>query len=406
MNAKPTQGEFNNRALLALVIAATAIGPLSMNLLVPSMPGLQRAFNVDYGTAQLTLSGYLFALAGAQLIHGPLSDRFGRRPVLLCGLVINLMGSTICFFAPSIYVLIFGRIIQAVGGCVGMVVGRAIVRDRFDRTRTAAMLSYVTMVMVVAPMLAPAIGGFLDVWLGWRTSFLFVMTASSIVLVATALWLRETIAERTPNVAITGVLLDFGRLLGERRFCGYAFQVACTGVVFLSFVVAAPWVTVEILGRSPSDYGLYFMPVAGVYMVSNFVSGTITPRFGIERMIAMGTSIALCGGIIVVAAQLLGHLSMLTVFAPMVLIAAGHGFCVPNGLAGAVSVNPRIAGSAAGLSGFLQIFVGACISVVVGNLMADNAVPLAAAMLLGTVGSVAAHVFGVLMAKEPSGGPD
>lgn len=127
MNVKPTQGEFSNRALLALVIAATAIGPLSMNLLVPSMPGLQRAFNVDYGTVQLTLSGYLFALAGAQLIHGPLSDRFGRRPVLLCGLIINLIGSTICFFAPSIYVLIFGRIIQAVGGCVGMVDRKSVV---------------------------------------------------------------------------------------------------------------------------------------------------------------------------------------------------------------------------------------------------------------------------------------
>jgi MFS transporter, DHA1 family, multidrug resistance protein len=389
-----------NRRLLALVIIATGVGPLSMNLFVPSMPGMQQVFGVGYGTVQLTLTLYLFGLAGAQLVHGPLSDRFGRRPVMVWGLAVNLIGSAMCLLAPTIYLLIAGRFVQAVGGCVGMVVGRAIVRDCFDRTRTATMLSYVTMVMVVAPMLAPAIGGYLDVWFGWRASFLFVFGISFLVLAATVRWLPETLAERRTGTGFRDITGDFLRLLRYRTFCGYALQVSFTSVTFLSFVGSAPLVTVELLGGLPSDYGLHFIPIAGTYMIANFFSARLTPRLGIERMITIGTLIALCGGSTMLVTQLTGNLSMLTLFGPMVIMAAGHGFCIPNGLAGAISVEPRSAGSAAGLSGFLQIASGACASVIVGSLMADTALPIAIAMFLGAVGGISIHIWGVLLAPR------
>ncbi len=398
MAAAPRRG---TASLLAVLIAATALGPLSLNIFIPSMPGLQMAFSADYGTVQLVLTLYLVGLAGAQLIHGPLSDRFGRRPVMLGGLALHLFGSMACLVAPTIGWLIAGRLVQAVGGCVGMVVGRAIVRDRFDRDRTASILAYITMAMMVAPMLAPTLGGFLDVWFGWRSSFAFVLIAGIILAAATYKWLPETLAQPAEGGGFHTILPDFGRLLRHRAFCGYSFQIAGTALTFLSFVGSAPYVTVRLLDRSPSDYGLYFISIAAAYIVANFAAAHISPRLGIDRTITLGVMISVTGAAAGAALYLAGSNSMWTYFGPMTMIAFGHGFCLPTGFAGAVSVDPRRAGAAAGLTGFLQMATGAAASYVVGSLMTTSATPMVAAVLIGTLCAAAAHVGGVLMAKRP-----
>ncbi|WP_316978921.1 multidrug effflux MFS transporter [Shumkonia mesophila] len=392
-------------SLLAILIAATALGPLSLNIFIPSIPGLQTTFAADYGTVQLVLTLYLVGLAGAQLVHGPLSDRFGRRPVMLGGLALHLVGSAACLAAPSIGWLIAGRIVQAIGGCVGMVLGRAIVRDLFDRERTASILAYITMAMMVAPMLSPTIGGFLDVWFGWRSSFAFVLGLGALLAAATWKWLPETLAQPAEGGSFHTILPDFGRLLRQRIFCGYSLQIASTALTFMAFLGSAPYVTVRLLDRPPSDYGLYFIPIAGAYIVANFAAARISPRVGIDRMITLGVLITVAGSVAGVALHLAGQLSMWTVFGPMTLIAFGHGFCLPTGFAGAVSVDPRLAGAAAGLSGFLQMATGAAASFVVGSLMTTSAAPMVAAVLIGTLCATAAHVGGVLMAKRPDDPP-
>ncbi|MBE0532373.1 MAG: multidrug effflux MFS transporter [Rhodospirillales bacterium] len=388
-------------SLLAVLIAATALGPLSLNIFIPSMPGLLTAFDTDYGTVQLVLTLYLVGLAGAQLVHGPLSDRFGRRPVMLGGLALHLVGSVACLVAPTIGWLIAGRLVQAVGGCVGMVVGRAIVRDRFDRDRTASILAYVTMAMMVAPMLAPTIGGFLDVWFGWRSSFAFVFGVGVLLTAATFRWLPETLPQPAEGGGFHTILPDFGRLLRQRAFCGYSLQIACTALTFLAFLGGAPYVTVRLLDRQPSDYGLFFIPIAGAYIIANFAAARLSPRLGIDRMITLGVLITVAGGVAGAALHLAGLNSMWTYFGPMTVIAFGHGFCLPTGFAGAVSVEPRLAGAAAGLTGFLQMATGATASYIVGSLMTDSAGPMVFAVLIGTLGATAAHVGGVLMAKRP-----
>lgn len=386
-------------SLLAILIAATALGPLSLNIFIPSMPGLQTAFGADYGTVQLVLTLYLVGLAGAQLIHGPLSDRFGRRPVMLGGIGLHLVGSVACLVAPTVGWLIAGRLVQAIGGCVGMVVGRAIVRDRFDRERTASILAYVTMAMMVAPMVGPTIGGFLDVWFGWRSSFAFVLVVGILLVAATYRWLPETRAAGGDVRGFRTILPDFGRLLRERVFCGYSLQIAGTALTFMSFASAAPYVVVRLLDRPASDYGLGFIPIAGAYMAANLLSARISPKIGIDRMITIGVLITVTGALGGVALYLIGPLSRLTVFGPMTLIAFGHGFCLPTGFAGVVSVDPRLAGAAAGLSGFLQMATGAAASLVIGNLMAETAGPMVYAILAGTLAALAAHVGGVLTAR-------
>lgn len=387
--------------LLTLLIAATALGPLSLNMFIPSMPGLQEAFDADYGTVQLVLTLYLAGLAGAQLVHGPLSDRFGRRPVMLGGLALHLLGTLACLLAPTIGWLIAGRLVQAVGGCVGMVVGRAIVRDRFDREHTASMLAYITMAMMAAPMLGPTLGGFLDVWFGWQATFVFLLMAGGLLTAAVWRWLPETLAGTGKAGGLGTILPDFRRLLGERLFCGYSLQIACTALSFMAFLGGAPYVTSRLLGRPPSDYGLFFIPVAFCYMVANFVAARISPRVGIDRMISMGVAITVTGATAGAVLHLAGLLSPATVFGPMAVMAFGHGFCIPNGFAGSVSVDARLAGAAAGLTGFLQMAIGAAASFLVGSLMAQSAAPMVYTMLAGTLLAAVAHVWGVLLARRP-----
>ncbi len=381
--------------LLAILIAATALGPLTLNIFIPSMPGLQVEYGATYGTAQLTLSFYLVGLAGAQLIHGPLSDRYGRRPVMIGGVALHLIGTLACLFAPTIGLLIAGRLVQAIGGCVGMVVGRAVVRDRFDRDRTASMIAYITMAMVVAPMLAPSIGGFLDTIYGWRASFIFVLISSLIVLAIIIRWLPETLAVKSTGNAFVSIPQDFARLLRQGEYCGYGLQLSFNSIVFLAFLSGAPFIMVEILDRTPADYGLYFIPIVAVYMVGNFLSARISPRVGIDRMISLGCVFVFGGATMGLVMDVMGLVSVFTLFVPMGIISIGHAFCVPNGMAGAVSVDPRIAGAAAGLTGFLQMATGAGASFIVGSMMTDSATPLVVAMFIGAVLATAAHFIGL-----------
>ena len=344
----------------------SALGPLALNIFLPSMPGLAQQFEVEYGTVQLTLTLYLVGLSLAQLVYGPLSDRHGRRPVLLWGLALFLAGSLICTIAPSIEVLMLGRMLQAIGGCAGLVLGRAIVRDLYDRDRSAAMIGYVTMAMTLAPMLAPALGGYLDIWLGWRSSFAFCSVAGAAVMLWVVLVLPETLAPGGGGEGFSGLLRGYRDLLRSPTFCGYAFQTAFTSGMFFAFIAGAPFVVVTVLGLPPSSYGLWFVVVSAGYLAGNFLTGRFSVRFGVDRMIAAGATIALLG----IAAQALigwfGLLSLPAIFLPMAIVALSNGLTLPNGTAGAVSVNPRAAGAAAGLSGALQMLTGAAAAVLVG----------------------------------------
>lgn len=340
------------------------------------MPGMQSVFNVSYGTIQLTITLYLFGTAVAQLLYGPLSDRFGRRPVLLAGLCLFLVGSVASAFATSIVWLLIWRTLQAVGGCAGLVLSRAIVRDMHSREKSASMIGYITVGMVVVPMISPLIGGVLDEWFSWRAGFLFVTAVGFIVLVATLMKLPETNFDLRPVPGLRGMAVSYSSLLTSREFRHYAFNAAFTSGAFFAFLSGGPFVAIELMAQPKSIYGIYFGLVACGYMAGNFLTGRLAERIGTDRMITLGCGCSLAGALMMCSLALSGHINLVTIFGPMALITFGNGLSLPSATAGSVSVNPQIAGAAAGLAGFMQMTLSACITLLVGYLQSDSALPM------------------------------
>jgi MFS transporter, DHA1 family, multidrug resistance protein len=380
--------------VLVLLTAMTAIGPMALNILTPAVPGLAVTLAADPSVVQLTLSLYLLGLAAAQLVMGPLSDRFGRRPVVLAGLTLAAVSSVAAIAATSIEALIVARIIQAAGASTGVVVGRAIIRDLYDRDRAAAMIGWVTMATVVAPMLAPMIGGFLDTALGWQAIFAFVGLVSAATLIGATFSLPETQAAAMSG-GIVRFLAEARLLISSPQFCGYALCVAANSAIFFVFIGGAPHAVVTIMGRSSAVYGVWFALNSLGYMTGNFLAAQWSARLGIDRMIWWGTVLSLIGIAVEIALILaVPDGGPPIIFVPQFLISFGSGLLMPNALAGAVSVRPQAAGTASGFTGFLQMGLGAVAAQMASYLLdgANSALPMTLVMLGFGLACVAAFV--------------
>lgn len=366
---------------LPILIAMSAIGPIALNIFIPSMPGLSAALGTDYRTAQFSLTFFLVSLAVSQLFVGPVSDRLGRRPVFLIGMVLFIAASVGCAFAQSIEQLIAGRILQAAGGCTGLVMARAIIRDLYDRDESASLLGYMTMAMIVAPMIAPAIGGMLDGWAGWQAGFYLVAALGAALLATSYYKLHETNLNPSAPAGWFDFFRKSGQLIKEPAFLGYALNSAFGSGVFFAFIAGAPFVVTELMGGTPRDYGLYFIIVSIGYMFGNFLSGRFARRAGVNRMITIGSIFAMAGLALLLVVTLWGPLTPLAIFGPMSIVAISNGLTIPSATAGAISVRPEIPGTGAGLSGFLQVGVGAISTYVVGLLHNGTQWPMVAVMV-------------------------
>jgi MFS transporter, DHA1 family, multidrug resistance protein len=382
----------HSKLFILLLVAITAIGPLAMQIFVPALPAIQVGFGVPVAVSQLAFSLSTLSIAVSTLICGPLSDRFGRMPVLQLGLGLFLAGSGLSAVAPDIVTLIVGRIVQAAGGAAGMAVARAMVRDLFDREDSASMLAYLTMAMVVAPMLAPALGGLLIDLVGWRANFVFVGLVGIVVAVGVARHLRETRPRDAGVADLRGMLRAFTFLLRSPAFRGYAFQGAFSLGIFFSFLASAPYVMVGVLGRPATEYGLYFMMVAGSFMAANFVTARIARRVGVDRMILVGSCLALAGTLVLLGLVAAGVWTPLALFLPTAFTAFAQGLAMASGQAGALSVEPRLAGAASGLAGFLQMGMAAVVAQVVGMMQNDTPYPLAIFMVASAALALLAFV--------------
>ncbi|WP_108881169.1 Bcr/CflA family efflux MFS transporter [Anderseniella sp. Alg231-50] len=357
------------RAPYGILIAMAAIGPLAMNMFVPSMPGLQSTFQVSSGVVQMTLTVYLAGLATCQLVYGPLSDRYGRRPMLLAGLALFVSASIMCALSTSIEMLIVARGLQAVGGAAGMILSRAIVRDLFSREQSASVLGYITMAWVLAPMVAPVIGGILDQWFSFRAGFWVLAGIGSLVFLTAFARLRETNQSLQPDASLIRTRL-YATLLKNSSFLGYTATISFGSAVFFCYLAVAPFIMVTVRGYSAIDYGIWFMCSALGYMAGNFVSGRYSMRLGNDRMIRIGNMLTLAGAVLLLVFAVTGFTHPSTLFLPMALCAFGNGLTIPNGITAAISVDPKNIGSGAGLAGFIQIGLGALASQGVGHLQA------------------------------------
>lgn len=368
--------------LLLLLMAMTAIGPTTLNVLVPAIPQLARKLSAEIATVQLTISVYLLALAGGQLVMGPLSDRFGRRPVLLAGLALTVVASLLALLMATVASLIAARVMQAIGASAGIVVGRAIIRDLFDRERAAAVIGLVATVMVVVPTFGPLIGGLLDTAFGWESIFFFTAASGLAVLVWTVATLAETRKLNDRRSAQAGFFGDLRGLSVSRLFWGYVLVAALGSSTFFAFLGGGPHVIVTLMGRSSAEYGVWFAISSIGYMAGNFATSRLSMVYGLDTLLRWGIAIEAIGVAAATALAPVLEWGPVIVFLPQLVISFGNGLLLPGSIAGAVSVRPPAAGTAAGVTGCAQMALGAAVTQFGGWLLAGaaSAIPLALLM--------------------------
>jgi MFS transporter, DHA1 family, multidrug resistance protein len=370
--------------LLALLVAMSGVSSLSLNILVPAIPSLVAKFATDPANVQLTVSLYIMGLAVAQLVFGPLSDRFGRRPVVLAGMALASVASAWAVFAGGISTLVASRVLQSLGASTGQTIGRAIIRDLYERERAASMIGLVTSVVVIMPMLAPLIGGVLDTVLGWEAIFVFSAAVTSLVFIWAVIALPET---RKPAAGVEGNRFssDLRALATSPRFFGYALCAGLGSAPFFSFLGGAPHVVVNMLGRSSAEYGLwFFLPSIG-FMAGNFTVSRFAARFGLNRLIWCGIAFTVAGCLLTILSYLaFPGWEMTSLFLPHVVVGFGNGLLLPTAIAGAVSIRPHVAGTASGLTGFIQMGICAGAAQLSGHVIAgaSSALPMLFLMLM------------------------
>jgi DHA1 family bicyclomycin/chloramphenicol resistance-like MFS transporter len=369
-----------------LLTAVVGLGALSIDMFLPSLPAIATAFASPPATVQLTITLFLMAFAAAQLIYGPLSDRFGRRGVLIVGLALYAAAGLACALAPTIGILIGARVLQALGGGAGPVVARAVIRDLYDRERAARVFSYMAMVQSLNPMLAPVVGGYLHEAFGWRAIFHVLAGAGALFVALMAAGVRETNVRRDPTALQPGALgRNVAVLLTDRAYVAYVLVNALMFGGQFAFISGSSFVLIGILGVSPSAFGFCFGAVALGIMTGTFLSGRFGGRLGLERTILCGTSLGAAAGLVLTALAWSGVLSVASIVAPMYVFAVGLGLTLPNGMAGAIGPFPQMAGLAAAVAGFLQMTGSALYAVAVGRFYDGTARPMTTAIALAGV---------------------
>lgn len=386
------------RAPLFLLAVVSAIAPASLHILVPALPLLAVIFRSPPGNVQLVLTLFLVGVAAGQLVYGPISDRFGRRPVLIAGLVLYLVGTALGGLALSLPALILGRVLQALGGSSGMVLGRAIVRDLYDRERSASALAIVSLTMSLAPSIAPAIGGYLAVWAGWRADFVLLGLIGTAGLVLTAARLEETHLTRAP-VDVAAMAGSFMLLLRSPAFLGYALAAAFTSASWFTFTASAPYLLTQLLHAPLSTYGLMILLPMGAYMVGAALLARLTMRFGSTAFFVAGLALSLASGAMMALWSWGLGLSAWSMFVPMALSSIGNGLSQPPALAAGLSVYPRIAGAASGLMGFMQMMIAASGTFLVALLPQNTGAWM---ILLVSLFMLLAFVCGLLALRLPA----
>src|SRR5882762_5402031 len=358
--AKDNAALATSRMMLLLLVAMTGVAPISLYMLVPALPVLATAFGRDISIAQMTVSLYMVGIACSQIIMGPLSDRFGRRPVLLAGLGLMVAASAACIFAETLPQLIAARFLQALGGATGMVVSRAIIRDLYSRDRIGSMISLVIAVMMIAQMLSPLTGGLLETAFGWRAIFYLITAASLSIAVLIAIALPETRGDRSDSSGFRG---DVGSLIKNRAFIGYVLcQVLASQIIF-TFAGGGPYIVVTQMGRTSAEYGAWFATTGFAYLVGNLFCVRFAPRHSLEKLIWFGLALQLGGSLLNLVWSITGYNQAPSyLFGTQMIVMVANAFVMSNSAAGAISVRPDAAGTASGAMGFLQMGLGSLFS--------------------------------------------
>jgi MFS transporter, DHA1 family, multidrug resistance protein len=395
MRAAPgTQGQAQagqSPWLIANLLAQISFGLLAMTLCLPSMQEWGAIFDTRQADVQLTFSGYVVAYGAFQLVYGPLSDRHGRQPILMIGLVVAGLASVMAALATDIATLTAARVLQGAGSAASMVVGRSMVQDLFTGAQRTRVMAYIGMALGLCPPLATLIGGQIHVRWGWQLNFVLLAVLAA-VLLATAWWGLPRVAKPAPTDGhwLRAMLSAYARLLREPRFLLYVAILAATTATFYAFLAGAP-IVLKGYGIGPDGIGWFIMAVPISYIAGNFMTSRLIQKMGESRVMAWGQALTVAGLLIMLALALGGVQTALAVALPLIFLGLGHGLINPPALAGTVGVMPALAGSAAAVAGLMQQLTGATGGYLVGLVPHEGAVNLGWMMLAFTLVAVAAQ---------------
>ena len=364
--------------LIVLVSALVMLGPFTNNIMVPALPSVASGLQVTFSDTQLILSVFMAGFAAGQLFVGPMSDRFGRKPVLVVSLSLFVLASGLCAIAPDLATLSVARLLQALGASASMSVGRAIVRDSFPSDRIAQVYAYVGTALAIGPIIGPIFGGLIEVGAGWRAIFIFVGGFGTLMLLSILFLLRETNRQLMPNATDPGKLIgNYAALLSNREYMGYVFcNMICYGGIFV-FTSCSAYVLIGLLKVSPDTFGLLYAITVGAYGVGTLVASQFTRRLEVNGMIVFGGLIMTISGEIMVILPLLGYFNIWTVILPFAGFAFGTGFVFPNGQAGSITPFPKMAGAASSMLSCLQMSFAAVLGAVAAGFLNGTVMPLA-----------------------------
>jgi DHA1 family bicyclomycin/chloramphenicol resistance-like MFS transporter len=347
------------RHLIPLLAACSAIGSVGNHLFLPALPRIGEYYGVLPGTAQLTITTYMFSFAFGVLLSGPLADRYGRRPVLIGGVALSGAAALLCYFAPTMGWFVAARILQGAAGGFGITVSRASVGDLFEERALARMYAILTMALVLGTALAPWVGGLITRHAGWQSGFLWLAAACATIAIASALWLPETRVADEHAHGFAVLWRESRTLLAESLFMGFVLQVGLMYALFFVFATLAPHVMVKILGLPADRFGLYYLFLASGYFIGNLLVSRSAGHHDVVRQTHAGLWWQLVGAFAALALVLVGFTHPIAVFAPMMAFSFGQGLALPNLVAHGIRLSPNYTGVASSIIGFAQLALSA-----------------------------------------------
>lgn len=368
-------------ALTALLAALTAIGPLSTDMYLPSLPDIARALAAPTAQVQLTLSAYLIGFAVGQIVYGPIADRHGRKPVLLAALGLYTLATVICALSTSIDMLIGARALQALGGSGCIMVARAVVRDLYSGNRAGRELSVMGAVMALAPVIAPLAGGVLQTAFGWRSVFITLIAVGVAGVAVVSLLLPETLKQRAVEpISLGSMMRSYGIVARNPAFLAYMGLATGSFAGLFAWISGASFVLQNLYGLSPLNFGIAFALSTVGYLIGTNAAARLVMRIGLDRTIGFGCCALAAGGLGMIAAIAFGLTSAFALVVPMAVYLAGLGMVLPQAIAGGMTPFPERAGAASALFGFVQQSIAAICGATVGVLLGQNAWPVAGAI--------------------------
>lgn len=378
----------NPNPLFIWVLASISLlGPLVIHMFVPATPNVKATFGVSESIIGLTNSIPLFTIAICTLVYGSLSDRYGRRPLLLVGLLLFIFGSELAALADSIWSLIAGRFLQAAGGACGMALARAIARDVYGSDQLIKVLSYLLMAYAVGPMVSTPIGSVLTEQFGWRSVLVFASGLGLLIIALAYFFIPESHFNRQKKSERLSILASYIHLFKNLDFTAYVFQSGFSSGVFFSLLAAAAFLMEEFLGRPPSEFGLYFLLFPCGYWIGNFTSNAFSGRISPDIMVFAGSTIMIFTAVGLAALMVSGWITPLTIFVPGMLITFAQGMALPNSQAAAINLAGELAGTAAGIGTFMQ-FLWAAVFIQLYSVL-DDGTPIPMVIAVSVAASLA-----------------